>query len=151
MALLGATMGAPTEALLLGMTAVTGEGNSPYITYCADMQFRPRHCMCDLCLHALHAVVYVSSGTLYGCLCAAFMSVYMYDWQLPISHYTVMAYEVQTHCGQAAAMKHLLLKHWAALVSVLSCAAFSPPLRAVQLVHLMSHPPLSCAAHVFID
>ena len=106
MALLGATMGAPTEALLSGMTAVTGEGNSPCTIYCVDLQFRPRHCMCDLCLHALHAVVYVDSGTLDGCLCAATMSVYMYNWQLPISQYFVMTCEVQTYCGQAAAVKH---------------------------------------------
>jgi hypothetical protein len=32
MALLEATMAAPTEALLSDMTAVTGEGNSPYTT-----------------------------------------------------------------------------------------------------------------------
>ena len=96
MALRGATMGAPTEALLSDMTAVTGEGNSPYTTYCADMQLRPHQCMCDLCLHGMHTVVYVGSGTLYGCFCVAFVSVYMYDWQLPISHRNVMAYEVQT-------------------------------------------------------
>jgi len=91
MALLGATMGAQTEALLSGMTAVTGEGNSPYTTDCVDLQFRPRHCMCDVCLHDLHTVLFVGSGTCNGCYCAAFMSVYMYDWQLSIPHYNVIA------------------------------------------------------------
>ena len=89
MALLVATMAAPTEALLSGMTAVTGEGNSPHTTVWI-CSFRPCHCMFDLGLHALHAVVYVGSGTLYGCFCAAFKSVYMYYWQLSIPHYGIM-------------------------------------------------------------
>lgn len=55
-----------------------------------DLQFRPCHCVCDLGLRALHAVIHVGSGTLYGWFCAAFKSVHMYHWQLSMLHYGIM-------------------------------------------------------------
>jgi len=44
---------------------VTGEGNSPHTTVWI-CSFRPCHCMFDLGLHALHAVIFVGSETLHG-------------------------------------------------------------------------------------
>ena len=86
MALLVATMAAPTEALLSGMTAVTGEGNSPHTTVWI-CSFRPCHCMFGLGLHALHAVIFVGSETLHG---SSVQLSSLYYWQLSILCYGIM-------------------------------------------------------------